>query len=95
MERFGHWLDAFEVLHEIARQGDQADDLRAWAWAVALLTGQLESFRQAWGDYRLYFTVDVPHRTVELRQSTDHAYGQLVLFDRYGQAYDHWMVRSL
>lgn len=98
MEHFGHWFDAFARLREIAESGSQSGELKAWAEAVAELNGERENFTEAWEDYRRYYTVDVPHRTVELRESTEHpasSYGQPVLVDKDGAAYDHWMVRPL
>ncbi len=97
MDHFGHWCDAFTELRNIAERGTQSGELWKWAQAVADFTGERESFTEAWA-YRPYYTVDVPHRTLELRETTDHAcssYGQPVLVDRDGQAYDSWMVRPL
>lgn len=45
--------------------------------------------------YRKFCTVDYPRRTIELRETTNHpasSYGQPVLVDRNGNAYDRWMV---
>lgn len=46
-------------------------------------------------DYRKYATIDQPRRTIELKETTEHSassYGQPVLVDREGNAWDQWMV---
>jgi hypothetical protein len=92
---YGNMADAFEALRDIAENGG---DLRQWASATAALLGEETNLEAVWPEYRAYFTVDVPHRTVKLRETTDHAassYGQPVLVDGTGQAYDGWMVRPI
>ncbi|MDY7028075.1 MAG: hypothetical protein SVR04_07245 [Spirochaetota bacterium] len=98
MKRFGHWGDAFRELRKIAEESSKAEELKTWARAAALLAGELANFEEAWGDYRPYYTVDVPYRTIEFREITNHScssYGQPVLVDRFGQVYNRWMVRPL
>ena len=41
--------------------------------------------------YRVYFTVDFPHRTIELKETENPR----ILVDRAGRTYDRWMVRPL
>ncbi|TVQ37902.1 MAG: hypothetical protein EA384_10450 [Spirochaetaceae bacterium] len=92
---YGNMADAFRALRDIAEDGG---DLREWAIATAELLGEESNLDSVWPEFREYYTVDVPHRTVKLRATTEHAagsYGQPVLVDEHGQAYDHWMVRPL
>mgnify|MGYP006276996193 CR=1 FL=1 len=45
--------------------------------------------------FRKYSTIDYPPRTIELQETTEHpasSYGQPVLVDRDGNAWDRWMV---
>ena len=42
-------------------------------------------------EYQPFYTVDVPHRIVNLRESGRHG----VLVDVAGEEYPHWMVRPL
>ena len=42
-------------------------------------------------EYRPFYTVDEPHRIVNLRETDQYG----VLVDATGEEYEHWMVRAL
>ena len=92
---YGNMAEAFLALRDIAENGGS---LRESASAVAAHLGEERNLDAALPDYRAYYTVDEPHRTIKLRLITEHtasSYKQPVLVDEDGQAYDHWMVRPL
>jgi len=76
--------------------GGWPDALKIGKWSA---TWSLESSSILEGDrmstkkdgYRVYFTVDFPHRTIELKETENPR----ILVDRAGRTYDRWMVRPL